>query len=314
MLAPLISMNCLMRETTTPRSKNRTARNRRRTRDGSQNRLLGVVGLVAVPALMLGLGGYGLHRYMQIEQIDARFCYDRVDQAQTAVFVDYSVNENLSGAQQRDLVTALERAYAQTPANGRIMLFTTARDTTGSIARPVFEICRPAPTAQAQTAIGAPTKTTPNLRYVAEQAEARFRAEITRILDDTQSAAKAAQESPILEQVQAISRYPGFLGSERAFVWLSDGIQNSEIARFGAVKGDMPGVAAFLQRPDYDVIAPDSLAGMSVTLLLVESVALPQPGLEFVTHDEMRRWWPEFFRANGAAHVRLERLRRVDGT
>ncbi len=293
----------------------RASRRNRRSRSGPNwPRVFKMAAAFVMPVFVLGAGGYGLSEYIKIEQIGADYCYKRSDQAQTAVFLDYSVNGDLSGAQRRDLVTALERSYAQLPPNGRVMIFTTARDSGSSIARPVFQICRPAQDAAEQEAIGAPSKPEPNLRRTADDARGRFGAEISRILSDTQDSAKAAQESALLEQIQAISRYAGFQGRERSFVFLSDGLQNSEIARFGAVKGDMPSVTRFIRRPDYHVIKPESLAGVDVTLLLVESLALPQPGLNFVTHDEMRRWWPEYFRVNGAASVRLERLRRIGGS
>lgn len=293
----------------------RSGRRSRRIRRGAdRNRLSKIAAVVVVPVVVLGAAGYGLNEYSNIEQISADYCYAREEQAQAAVFIDFSMNGNLSGAQRRDLVTALERAYAQMPPNGRLMIFTTARDTAGSIARPVFEMCRPATTTAEQEAIGAPSKPAPNLRRIAEDALAAFDAEVARILSDVQDDAVTAQESPILEQVRAISRYPGFQGPDRSFVWLSDGLQNSEFARFGAVQGDMPSVERFTARSDYDVIRPDSLAGVEVTLLLVESVTLPQPGLEFVTQDEMRTWWPEYFRVNGAASVSLERLRWIEGS
>lgn len=293
--------------------KGRAGRRRRSSRRGADwTRSLKMATLVVLPVLVLGASGYGLSEYTKIEQLGADYCYARATQAQAAVFLDYSVNGDLTGAQRRDLVTALERAYAALPPNGRVMIFSTARDTGASIARPVFEQCRPAATPEEQESIGAPSKPAPNLRRIASDAQAEFAAAVARILSDTQDGAKAAQESPLLEQIRAISRYPGFQGRTRHFVWLSDGLQNSEIAQFGAVRGDMPSVAKFMRRPDYGgVIKPESLAGVNVTLLLVESLALPQPGLDFVTHKEMRTWWPEYFRANGAASVQLERLRRM---
>ena len=294
------------------RGKNRR-RGRGRRNNGSGT-WIKILALILLPLVVLGGGGFGLYQHMQIEKIGSDYCYARTDQAQTAVYLDYSVNGNLSGAQRRDLVEALNRAYAETPVNGKVMIFTTARDVAGSIARPVFVMCRPAEDAGEQARIGAPEQTGPRLAHIAGEARATFLAEIDRILAETQDTGKAALESPILANVQAISRYAGFQGRDRRFVWLSDGIENSETARFGGVKGDMPPVATFTQRSDYDLIKPDPLTGMHVTVLLVESIALPQTGLEFVTHDEMRRWWPQFFKANGAASVRLERLRRVHGT
>ncbi|MCB9931554.1 MAG: hypothetical protein H6844_19310 [Alphaproteobacteria bacterium] len=114
--------------------------------------------------------------------------------------------------------------------------------------------------------------------------------------------------------MRAISRYSGFQGRDRRFVWLSDGLENSGNRRLRHEARRDAGLASFAKRADYDLIRPDALTGMDVTVLLVESLTLPQPGLEFVTHDELRRWWPAFFEANGAARVRLERLRPVNGS
>ena len=114
--------------------------------------------------------------------------------------------------------------------------------------------------------------------------------------------------------MQAISRYVGFQGRARSLVWLSDGIQNSEIVQFCAVRGHMPSADRLMQRSDYPAVAPVSFDGTYVTLLLVKSATLPQPGLKYCTHAEMRAWWPDWFRAHGADAVRLERLRRVNGS
>ncbi|MEL6767082.1 MAG: hypothetical protein AAFP17_07875 [Pseudomonadota bacterium] len=296
---------------------NRSSRSRfgQRGRRGKGNsRLLKGFAAAGMLVATLGAGGYGLTEYMKIEQMGASFCYARPDQAETAVFLDYSVHRNMSDAQRRDMMTALERAYDALPVNGRIMVFTTARDTGGSIARPVYAQCRPADTVGEQAAIGAPSKPRPNIERIAEDARAAFRGQLDRILADSHDTAKAAQESPLLANLQAISRYPGFQGRDRAFVWLSDGIENSETAQFCQVKGDMPRAATFMQRPAFNAVAPDSLTGVTATLLLVETIPLPSPSLAFCTHDEMRAWWPDYLRLNGAERVRLERLRRVNGS
>lgn len=298
-----------------PRNRSRRDRSRRSKRGRGIGFYLKVVAMVLLPVLALGVGGYGLNEYSKIEQIGADFCYPRPgQQAVAAIFLDYSVNKDMSGAQRRDLVTALERTFQKLPVNGRVLIFTTARDTGSSLAEPVFTICRPAQTAAEQAAIGAPSKPGPNLRRIAADALAAYQSEIGRILAETQDSAKSALESPLLEQVQAISRHPGFRGRDRRFVWFSDGIQNTEIAQFCSTRGDMPSAEAFLRRPDYPVVAPESFAGTDVTVLLLETITLPQPGLQFCSHAEMRRWWPEFFRLNGADSVRLERLRRVTGS
>lgn len=297
------------------KSKRRGGRRGGRSgRRGNNNRLVKVLAAILMLVSILGLGGYGLNEYTKIERIAANYCYAREDQAQTAVFLDYSINRNMSPAQRRDLSAALERAYDALPTNGRIMVFTTARDTAGSIARPIFEMCRPAGDAAQQASIGAPSKPAPNLRRIAGDARDAFRGRVAGILSDTTNDGKSALESPILANVQAISRYPGFQGRTRAFVWFSDGIENSETAKFCAVKGDMPSAETFVQRPAYAAVEPDAFNGVDVTLLLLESLALPQAGLEFCTHGEMQVFWRDLFRINGAASVRLERLRRVNGS
>ena len=149
---------------------------RRSARSGGRRGITGklgkIIALATMPILVLIGGGWGLNEYVKIEQIDSSYCYVRPDQAQAAVFLDYSVNKDSSGAQRRDVMTALERTYSQLLPNGRVMIFTTARNTSGSIARPVFEICRPAASSAEQASIGAPSKPAPNLRRIAGDARA----------------------------------------------------------------------------------------------------------------------------------------------
>lgn len=290
-------------------------RSRRSRRHGNGvAHILQIMILILLPMAMLGGGGFGLYLYMQIEQIGADYCYARADQHKTAIFLDTSVHQNLGGAQLRDMKTALERAYDTAPPNAHIMIFTTARDSSGSLARPVFAICRPAETPAEQAALGAQSKTAPNLAHIAGEARAAFQAQVAQLLADARNRTNAAQESPILSQLQAISRYRGFQGQNRTLVVLTDGLENSETAQFGVVKGDLPPFDTFAKQDRYSVVAPDSFAGADVTLLLVESLTLPQPGLEFATHREVQNFWESFFKSNGADSVRLERLRRVPGS
>ncbi|MCB9931553.1 MAG: hypothetical protein H6844_19305 [Alphaproteobacteria bacterium] len=75
------------------------------------------------------------------------------------------------------------------------MIFTTARDSTGSIAKPVFVICRPASTSFEQAAIGAPETTGPRLAHIAGEANAHFHEAVQRILAETQDADKTARKA-----------------------------------------------------------------------------------------------------------------------
>lgn len=299
------------------RSSARYGRHRIRhgRRDGGlAGKLLKGMAVLAVPALMLGGGGYGAYVYLGIEKIDARYCYERSDQPQAAVFLDASTYPNLSPAQRRDVRTALVQMYETAEPNTKFMIFDSTRDSASSIASPSFVQCRPAETEAEQLSIDAPSATPARLKTIGADARQRFLAEVESILAETLDAQKAAVESPLLASIQAISRYPGFQGRERRLLFLSDGLESSETARFGQVQGDLPRAALFVQRPAFEAVRPDPLTGMDVTVLLVESLTLPQPGLDYATHEEVRAFWRDFFTLNGASGARIQRLRRVAGS
>ncbi len=44
-------------------------------------------------------------------------------------------------------------------------------------------------------------------------------------------------------------------------------------------------------------------------LWILHAALLPSPSLPFCTSDEVRAFWPDYFRSNGAASVQLSRLR-----
>ncbi len=278
----------------------------RHRNDGKRMKLFA---LFAFPALVLGGGGYVLNEYANVESISDDYCYERIDQHQSVFLIDSSFTHDMSDAQFRDLLTAHQRAYRALPANGRISIYTTAAHVNGSIPSPVFSACRPAATPAEQDAIGAPSKPAPYLRNQAADAEAEFLAAVDAVLADARDPDTAAADSPVLEQLYAISIDPGFQGLDRSLTVVTDGIQNSEIARFCSVRGDMPSFSAFETRPAYQDVRPDSFAGTQVSILLVEFGELPAPGLEHCTNQELRNWWRDYAEANGAEHLRLTPLR-----
>lgn len=283
--------------------------NRRGGRSATPSNLNKLLLLGGIPTITLIGGGLAMAYYMGIEQIDGDYCFDRPDQHQRMVFLDSSLGENLSPQQIRDYKRAFENAYDDAPANSRLSLFTTALDIGGSIAEPVAEICKPAATVAEMEEIGAPSETAPYLGRQADEAKAKYDEIVGRVIVDAQDVRKMAKDSPILENIQAISRYKGFQGRNRGLTTITDGVQNTETARFCQVQGDMPPLPTFKRQRRYQDIAPDSLEGVEVDLLLVESIQLPQRGLEHCTNDEIRQWWPEFFKANGASKVTSTRLR-----
>lgn len=264
--------------------------------------------LLVVPIVTIGGGAVVLGNAVGIERPDG-YCYTREDQHQVAVFIDASMTAESSATQLRDYRTAFTRAYENAPANSLISIFTTATDGRGSLPDPVFSMCKPASTPQEQDALGAPSKPAPYLKRHADEAKVEYLAGVEKVLSDAQDPTKAAGDSPVLEQVQAISRYKGFQSKNRSLTWVSDGIQNSEIARFCSVQGHMPRYRAFEKTRAYKDTKPNPFVGVDVTVLLVEFGPLPNDWAKYCSNAELRDWWPEYFKGNGADKVELTRLR-----
>ena len=294
--------------------KTRVGRNfqMRRTSRGKRGAAF-KIGTVGTIAAVIAAAGLAANEVMDIERADANFCFVRDDQTQVAVLIDNSVKGH-TAQQLRDYETGLLASYAQAPANARIKFFTTALDGQGSIARPVLTICKPAETPAEREAMAAPSKPAPYLKRQAEEARDRYRAAIADVLAATQDQDRVALDSPILELVQAVSRYDGFQGRARSLVLVTDGIQNSETAEFCVKKGHMPRFERFAERPGYAFVKPRPLTGVDITLLLVEYGKLPSGPLRYCTNAELRTWWPDYFKGNGAHSVELYRLRTGAGS
>lgn len=285
------------------RSKNRRRKNNR----GLLKTTALVTGMIAIPLVALGGGGILAYRYLNTEQIDANFCYPRNDQEQTALFVDYSLTHQTSTSQKRDLRNSLVEAYEGMQPNGQLSVFTTENGSTATINTPVFTLCKPAETSREQDAIGAPVSSGPKLARTYAEAHDRFETFVDQLMVQSQDQAHLAATSPILEQVQGISRYD-FSAPLSRLIMYSDGINNSRAGQFCQKQGELPRFEVFAQRPDYRFIAPDDLRGATVDIRLVEFGTLPQDGLSFCTNDELRTFWIDLFEANGAGAVRLTPL------
>lgn len=287
-----------------------TRRNRSAGRRKSKGMSLKkVAALAALPAAAIIGGGTLLAVEMRRERMNEQYCFARADQPVHAIAIDASFTAQSSSQQLRDYATAIERAYEDAEPNTRIEFFSTGRHVSGSIARPIASICKPAASADELEALGAPGQTDPRQQQIAGEARAEYEALSARVLDDLQNEDLAAEDSPVLELLQGISRYPEFEGLNRRLTLITDGIQNSEIARFCMVEGDMPPYERFAQRREFDYVRPDPFTGTRVEVLLVESGTLPSPQLPYCSNNEMRDWWPAYFRDNGAGPVGLTRLR-----
>lgn len=287
----------------------RSTRKRRRNHARKGNNNLKNIALIAAPLAVMGAGAGLLLSMPSEEKMDAEFCYARADQHQSTLFIDNSVTA-LSPAQLRDYERALRGTYESAPANSRIMIFTTAADSNASLVEPVASICKPAATVAEQADLGAPDKPAPYIKRRSADAAKAYMGIIAETLQDVQDVSKAAGDSPILEQLRAISRYKGFQGQDRSLTVLTDGIQNSDIARFCSHKGHLPLFAKFTQRRDYTSrIQPKSWAGTDISIMLVGGYQLPSSNMPYCTNAEIERFWPAYFKANAADTVEINFLR-----
>lgn len=269
-----------------------------------------IAAIAALPLTLVGGGGALLWQHIGVPKMhEVSFCFDHVPQEQSAFFIDNSFTGSTSDAQRRDLQVALEEAYNELPPNGRLSVFTTARDSNGSIAKPVLSLCRPAATTQELSTIAeVPSKPPAYLARQADEARAAYRRELQVVLADAKAESKQALDSPILEEMQAISRYR-FSGRLRRFYVFTDGIQNTEAARFCQVKGHLPPYELFKGREIYNRVQPDHFTGADVEFLMVQTVIFPTPHLPHCKKGELQRFWEAYFRDHGAASVRTQPIR-----
>ncbi len=285
-----------------PNNKGRIAR-------GDNSRFVKIGALVALPVMVAGIGALVMGEALKEVRIGADYCYaSSGPRPNTAFFVDVSFTADTSAAQDRDLTRALQEAYATLPANGRLSVFTTANANVGSLPVPVLSTCRPPANEQEQVSLGLGSKPAPYLAHQSEEARNAFARSVESLLARAKDRAQAAKDSPVLEQMQGISRFR-FDGNLKALTVYTDGLQNSDSFQFCQSQGHMPPFAVFAQKPAYRFLKPENLEGVAVHLLLVEFGALPAPGLQYCTSDEVRGFWPDYFKANGAKSVQLSRLR-----
>lgn len=274
-----------------------------------KSRFVKIGALIVLPVAVAGIGALVMGEALKEARIGADYCYaSSAPRHNAAFFVDVSFTAETSAAQDRDLSRALQESYATLPANGRLSVFTTANAVVGSLPVPVLSVCRPPANEQEQDALGLGSKPAPYLAHQSEEARNVFARAVESLLASAKDRAQAAKDSPVLEQVQGISRFR-FDGTLKSLTVYTDGLQNSESFQFCQSQGHMPPFAVFAQKPAYRFLKPDSFEGVSVNVLLVEFGALPAPGLPFCTSDEVRLFWPEYFKSNGAESVRLTRLR-----
>ena len=282
-----------------------TRRSRRRYRKDNNNAIyitcicLIIPVIIAFAILLIKLTGE--------EKLDENYCVKRDDQHITAIFIDNSLKYQ-SEAQFRDYQRSIEHAWYELPANGKLFIFTTARGDDGALAKPVISICKPARNQSEQEILGLKEKPLAYLKNQKKKAKSIFDQAVRNIIIAAKSDDKRAKDSLILEQIRSISMHRDFKNTKSGSLYfISDGIQNSEIARFCTIKNQMPPFKNFVKRDDYTLrIKPKSFANIDVQIMLLDMHLI----LNFCNNTEIQRWWLDYFKENNAKSVTLNPIRK----
>lgn len=264
-------------------------------------------GTVAILSTMAGLGYAAFQAYGK--PVSDRYgCFDGISGKQTHVLIDAS-EPRFDANQQRALLRYFKQEYDRLGFGDRISVYTTEGDQQSSVLSPRFHICVPAREPDQLTAIGADAGSPGYVRKQRERLyEKRFLPELQAVLaDDPADMRRQNTQSPIMEMVADLSRMPSVRPGDKVTL-ISDLIQNSpESAQFCRVQNDMPPFVLFAQRRIYQGrLKPRSLEGVSVDMLMLLRRAY---GPFCRDEDEIRRFWIDYFHANGVKEPRVIRIR-----
>ncbi len=266
-----------------------------------------IVALAAIVAAVAGLG-YAAYQAYGKPIPDHYGCYDGVEGKQTFVLIDAS-EPRFDSNQQRALHRYFRIAFDQLGFGDRISVFTTEGDQQASVLAPRFHICGSATRLEELTAIGADSVMAGYLKKQRQRLyDKRFLPELEDVLsDDPEKVRRQTTQSPMLEMVADLSRKPN-VGAKTKIVLVSDLVQNSpDSVQFCRVQNDMPPFSHFAQRRIYrERLKPRSLKGVDVDILMLQR---PSYGPYCRDEDEIRRFWTDYFRANGVAVPRVIRIR-----
>lgn len=278
---------------------------RRRSR---QNYLPKVI--VLSSAIALGTVGLG---YMALQSIgkpnqDHFGCYEGFEQSQTVVLFDVS-EPKFNDEQARSLQRYFKQLYNRLQFNERLSFVTTAEDQVGSIPKPSFQICGQPTYAQELKAIGAESA---SQGFLAKQKQRLFENILAPALNeivspDTES--RQRYQSPILEMVAGIRRFHPLNPGDRLVI-VSDLIQNSDTVQFCRTQNDMPPFSIFQKKAVYGRLKPASLEAIGIDVLMIQRFGYGESELSFCySEEEIRRFWRDYFLANGAESPEFIRIR-----
>lgn len=294
--------------------RRRNSRGRRRPH-GFSIPWLPVLGGVGVSVLALGIGYITVQDLNTLKPDEETGCYTQTAaHDSTIAFVDSS-DPGVDAVQSRDLVRAFTNLYERDLGfNERFSVITTQESRIGTIPDPVIELCGTAKSSADLESIGAAGATTAFLKRQAEKVfEKKVAPQLSEIFAvNPTSANRQSRESPILEQIQSLSRLPAF--SERAvqnqLIVVSDMLQNTTELQFCSTQGHLPRFAKFKESPEFDRVRPASLAGTDVTIYMLVRGTLGEAPYAFCTEPELTQWWKDFLTDAGAQSVEVIRIRQ----
>lgn len=286
---------------------------RGKNNSGRVLKLLGGVAFCSVA--MAGAGYIALQDANTLKPDEDTGCYTQTTaQDSTIAFVDSS-DPGFDGVQSRDLVRAFTNLYKRDLRfNERLSVITTQQSRIGTIPDPVIELCGTAKSSAELENIGAAGATA---AFLKREAEKTFEEKVAPQLDEIfavnpTSANRQSRESPILEQIQSLSRLPAF--SERAgrkqLIIVSDMLQNTTDLQFCKTQGHLPSFSKFKESPEFDRVRPASLVGTDVTIYMLVRGMLGEARYPFCTEPELTQWWKDFLTDAGAQSVDVIRIRQ----
>ena len=296
-------------------SRRQPRRGRRQTQKSWISPVLWGLGGLAATAVLTGLG-YMVWQDLQTTKPDKFACYPHNgSQAETVVFVDSSV-PGFDPVQSRDAINLFTKLYFhELSFNERFSMITTQESRIGSIPAPVITLCGPAKSSTDLESVGAANATQ---AFITRQVQRVFDKHLNPILEtvfttNPSDGDNQTRESPILEQIQSLSRDQGFArkNGPRRLVIVSDMLQNTEEAQFCQSKGHLPTFAKFKDRAYFqNKIRPNSLKGVEVRIYMLIRGILGTKPFAHCTEGELHQFWKDYFKDAGATNVRFTRLRQ----
>ncbi len=299
------------------RPKRRPTR-KQREQSEARKRAVKIAAFLVVPVLAVSLAYPYINAMMNIVEPDpVTNCYEGMPGQQfTSVMVDHSTTNLFADeAQMQALKIALRDTYTLMPANGRLDVFTTAKDMSSGMASPVYSVCKPAST----TADYAVLKqhepliedmSQAELTYQANKAQENFSQEMDELIAKSQATKKTEDwDAPLFVTFKGISRYYHARGHavDRLLIY-SAGIVASQNTFWCKYRNNLRSWKEFKKLPLYRKVKPfQSFEGMAVTFLMPDILVRYRQG-KWCNVQQIQKFWTGYFDDAEARELDLQTL------